>query len=144
MFRRLLAFTAAALLAGAAASTTVLLVAGYRYAPVRSYEVTVELSESATEEHKSAIRSELDDAPGEVVFENREEALARFRKEWKDDPERVAGVQVESMSESFRLTSEGREFDCAPIPRIRELPGVERLWVVMEPTASRPGAEIGC
>ncbi|MFF0377623.1 permease-like cell division protein FtsX [Actinoplanes missouriensis] len=140
----MLVVAAAALFAGAAASSTVMLVSGWRYAPVRSFEVTVELADSATEEHKAAVRSELDDVPGEVVFESREEALTRFRKEWKDDPERVAGVQVESMSESFRLTSEGREFDCAPIPRIRELPGVERLWVVMQPTASRPGAEIGC
>lgn len=135
---------AVALLAGVAISSTVMLLSGWRYVPERTFELTVELADDATEEQKVAVRSELDGLPGEIVFETREQALTRFRERWKDDPERVAGVQVESMSASFRHTSTARNFDCAPIPRLRELPGVERLWVVMQPTASRPGAEIGC
>ena len=137
---------AGALVAGALASTTALLVAGYRYAPERRFEVTVTLQDEATDEQKSAIRAELAELPAgdEVRFETREQALARYRKSWEDDPERVAGVQVESMSEAFHVTATGRDFDCSPIPGIRELAGVERTWVVLRPNGSRPGAELAC
>ncbi|WP_229075385.1 permease-like cell division protein FtsX [Actinoplanes sp. DH11] len=151
MSRRLLtvvAMAAAALFIGAATSITVMLLAGWRYVPERTFELTVELEPAATEAQKSAIRSELEsasaDVSGEVRFETREEALARFREQWKDDPERVAGVQVESMSESFRWTAEAREFDCTPVPAIRQMSGVDRLWVVGNATAGRPAVEIGC
>ena len=137
---------AGALVAGALASTTVLLVAGYRHVPERRFEVTVTLQDAATAEQRSTVHSELADLPadGEVRFETREQALKRYKQSWKDDPERVAGVQVESMPEAFHVTSTGREFECGPIPGIRELSGVDRAWVVMRPSGSRPGAELAC
>lgn len=145
--RFLLAATAAALVVGATVASSVLLLAGYRYLPERRFEVVVYLEPEITVEQRAAVESSFPaglSSGGTVRFETREEALARLRERWKDQRDRVEGIQLESMSESFRLTSIAREFDCAPIPAIRELPGVERVWVVMRPAQSKYGAELSC
>ncbi|MFC7535293.1 permease-like cell division protein FtsX [Actinoplanes sp. GCM10030250] len=144
--RMMLAVTAAALVIGAAASTSVLLLAGYRYVPDRKFEVAVFLEPDISAEDKAVIRAELDEFPdgGAVRLETRDEALARVKETWKHQPDRVEGIQLESMSESFRLISVAREFDCGPVPEIRELAGVERVWIAMRPAGGRYGAELSC
>ncbi|MEU4424260.1 permease-like cell division protein FtsX [Actinoplanes sp. NPDC024001] len=142
----LVAVAGAALVIGAVAATSVMIAAGWRYQPDRQFEVAVFLEPGITAEQRSAIRSELTGFPGagDVRLETRDQALARLREAWKHQPDRVEGIQVETMSESFRLVAVGREFDCGPVPGIRRLPGVERVWIVMHATSSRYGAELGC
>ncbi|MEV6305854.1 permease-like cell division protein FtsX [Actinoplanes sp. NPDC051861] len=145
-FVQTLAITAAALALGAVASTSVMLFAGWRYTPERKFEVAVFLEPEVSESEKETILAELSTFPdaGEVRLETRDEALARLKETWKHQPDRVEGIQIESMSESFRFVAAGRGFDCGSVPGIREMAGVERVWIVMRATPSRYGAELAC
>lgn len=140
----LLLVAVVAMLVGAVAATTVVLVV------VRSnqhqYAVNVFLSNEATAEQKAAIESALHglDPVDGVRLEGREQAWQHFQEMFKDRPDMVAQVSADAMPESFRLTTEGREFDCTRLAPIRGLPGVEEIQVIQRPTGKKAGAVVGC
>ena len=56
----------------------------------------------------------------------------------------IAQVSADAMPESFRLTTKGREFDCARLVPIRRLPGVDQIQVIQRPAKGQAGAVVGC
>ncbi|MDI6102828.1 permease-like cell division protein FtsX [Actinoplanes sp. NEAU-A12] len=141
----LLAAAAGALVFGTVASTGVMLFAGYRYTPEREFSVSVHLYPDADVRQRAAVETAMRRLPAEdgVRLESRQQAYEKLRAR-STDPVQWEGVDAESMPESLHLTTVGRDFDCAPIPGIRKLDGVDRVRVVMRPEAGRPGAEWGC
>ncbi|WP_245724961.1 permease-like cell division protein FtsX [Micromonospora citrea] len=132
------------MLVGALVATTVVLfvVRGDQH----QYAVNVFLSNDATAEQKAAIESALhglDPVEG-IRFEGREQAWQQFRETFKDRPDMIAQVSADAMPESFRLTTEGREFDCTRLAPIRHLPGVDEIQVIQRPTDKKAGAVVGC
>ncbi|GAA1585502.1 permease-like cell division protein FtsX [Actinoplanes couchii] len=143
---RLFAVAAGAVVLGSLASTTAMLLAGWRYAPERQFSVAVYLEPDAGTDQREAVQDALGGLPEGtgVRLETREEAYARFRERVANDPDQLAGVDAGSMPESLHLITNGRSFDCDPIPGIRKLSGVDRVRVVMKPLAGRWGAEVAC
>ncbi|WP_143234845.1 permease-like cell division protein FtsX [Paractinoplanes atraurantiacus] len=134
------------ILAGAGGGVGYLLYAGFRKPVERSYDISVFLKSEVTEAQKTAVRDQLERAPhqGEVKFESRAQALARFKELWKDDPEFVNQVGPNSLPESYRFTWRGATFDCEPLAAVRKLPGVNDLVIVMYPTKNEPAGSIRC
>lgn len=143
---RLLAVAAGALVLGSVASTTAMLLSGWRYTPEREFTVAVYLEPDAGRSQRDAVHEALTELPDHdgIRVETREEAYAKFRERVAYDPEQLAGVDPQTMPESLHLTTVGRGFDCGPIPAIRDLSGVDRVWVTMKPHAGRWGAQVGC
>lgn len=135
---------AVAMLVGALAATTVVLFVSR--ADQRQYAVNVFLTQDVTAEQKTAIESALHALePVEAIrFESREQAWQRFKEMFKDSPDMIAQASADAMPESFRLTTKGREFDCARLVPIRRLPGVDEIQVIQRPTKEKPGAAVGC
>ncbi|MDG4809170.1 permease-like cell division protein FtsX [Micromonospora sp. WMMD1120] len=71
---------------------------------------------------------EADPAVATVVYESREEALARFRTMYRDAPDLVAAVRAEQMPESFRVTLTGRSEYAELAGRVEPLPGVDQMY----------------
>jgi cell division protein FtsX len=142
---QLVAVAAGALVLGSVASTGAMLFAGYRYTPEREYAVAVHLYPDADASQRSAVERALGRLPATngVRLETRQQAYEKLRAR-TSDPVQLEGVEPESMQESLHLTTVGREFDCAPIPPIRKLEGVDRVRVVLKPEPGRPGAEMAC
>ena len=140
-----LAIAAGALILGAIASTSTMLIAGYRYTPEREFTVAVHLLPDADDRQRAAVEKALARLPARdgVRLETRQEAYEKLRAR-SAGPEQMEGVEADSLPESLHLTTVGRDFDCAPIPRIRKLDGVDRVRVVLRPLPGRPGAELGC
>lgn len=110
------------------------------------YDVSVFLSHDATTAQKDAIRTKLDalHPVGGIRFEDRQQAYAEFKKDFKDYPDLVDGTRPDSLPESFRLTSSGTQFDCSALNKVRHLPGVDKTVVVGPPAHGHPGAEVEC
>lgn len=142
---QLLAVAAGALVLGSVASTGAMLFAGWRYTPEREYSVAVHLYPDADAQQRAAVESMLGRLPSEdgVRVETRQQAYEKLRAR-STDPAQLEGVEPDTMPESLHLTTVGRDFDCAPIPRIRTMDGVDRIRVIMRPEPGRPGAELGC
>ncbi|WP_200210672.1 permease-like cell division protein FtsX [Micromonospora coerulea] len=143
-WRLLLVVAAVAMLVGALAATTVVLVIGR--GDQHQYAVNVFLNKDVTAEQKAAIESALDalEPVESIRFESREQAWQHFKEMFKDSPDMIAQASADAMPESFRLTTKGREFDCARLVPIRRLPGVDEIQVIQRPTKGKPGAAVGC
>jgi cell division protein FtsX len=143
---RLLAVAAAALVLGSIASTTAMLLSGWRYTPEREYTVAVFMLPDADAAQRDAVRRKLGVLPAVdgVRVETREQAYEKLRQRVSGDPTQMEGIEAATMPESLHLTTVGRDFDCGPLPSIRKMAGVDRIRVVMRPDGSRPGAELGC
>lgn len=143
---RLLAVVAGALVLGSVASTTAMLLAGWRYAPEREYAVTVVMQPDADTGQREAVQRRLGEVPAVdgVRLQTREQAYEKLRQRVAGDPTQMEGIEATTMPESLYLTTAGRNFDCGPLPSIRKMAGVDRIRVVMRPEGSRPGAELGC
>ncbi|XVU23769.1 permease-like cell division protein FtsX [Actinoplanes sp. CA-054009] len=133
-------------LAGAAGGVGYLLYAGFEKPVERSYDISVFLKPEATEAQKKAIHDQLAKVPheGEVRFENRDQALARFKELWKDEPSFAEQVNAKSLPESYRLTSKVAAFDCAPMKVAGQMAGVNDVVIVMYPVKNEPGGSIRC
>ncbi len=110
------------------------------------YNVAVVLKHDVTAEQKAAIESAahaLHPVDG-IRFETREQAWQNYKEIFKDQPDMVAQVSPDALPESFRLTTQAKEFDCAPVGAIRELPGVEQVTVVQQSTNGHAGAPVRC
>ncbi|MEU4621010.1 permease-like cell division protein FtsX [Actinoplanes sp. NPDC023801] len=142
----LLGTAAGALVLGAVASTTVMLVAGWRYVPEREFTVAVSMEPDADLRQRDAVEQALGALPARdgIRLETREQAYQKLRERAGNDPVQLEGVTAESMPESLSLTTVGRDFECGPLPAVRKMAGVDRVRVVMRPGAGRPGAELVC
>ena len=69
-------------------------------------EVVVDLRDDITDAEWSALRAELaaDPLVTRVEYENKQQVYERFRRDFRDSPEIVAGVGPEDLPASFRLT----------------------------------------
>jgi cell division protein FtsX len=143
---QLLGTAAGALVLGSVASTTVMLVAGWRYAPEREFTVAVSMEPDADSRQRDAVEQALSALPARdgIRLETREQAHQRFRERAGNDPVQLEGITADSMPESLSLTTVGRDFDCGPLPAVRKMTGVGRVRVIMRPAAGRPGAELVC
>ncbi|BEL10472.1 hypothetical protein Q0Z83_086630 [Actinoplanes sichuanensis] len=143
---RLLAVVAAALVLGSIASTTAMLLAGWRYVPEREFTVAVVMQPDADTTQREAVQRRLGELPAVdgVRLQTREQAYEKLRQRVAGDPTQMEGIEAATMPESLHLTTVGRDFDCGPLPLIRKMSGVDRIRVVMRPDGSRPGAELGC
>jgi cell division protein FtsX len=132
------------MLVGAVAATTVVLVVSR--GDQHEYAISVFLTRDVTAEQKTAIESALHALqPVEAIkFESREQAWQHFKEMFKDSPDMIAQASADAMPESFRLTTKGREFDCARLIPIRRLPGVDEIQVIQRPIKGKPGAVVGC
>ncbi|MEV0897059.1 hypothetical protein [Actinoplanes sp. NPDC049802] len=115
----LLTVAAVTLILGAVSATGVMYFSGWRHMPEREFTVAVYMVPDASAEQRAAVREALGGLPA------------------------VDGVRLEAY-ESLHLTTVGRDFDCAPIPAIRESAGVDRVRVTMRPRGRRVGAVLGC
>ncbi|GIE32241.1 hypothetical protein Ait01nite_052860 [Actinoplanes italicus] len=142
----LLGTAAGALVLGSVASTTVMLLAGWRYVPEREFAVSVAMEPDADTRQRDAVKRALGALPARdgIRLETREQAYQRFRERAGNDPVQLEGITADSMPESLSLTTVGRDFDCGPLPAVREMTGVNRIRVVMRPGSGRPGAELVC
>ncbi|GAA2881623.1 hypothetical protein Acy02nite_16450 [Actinoplanes cyaneus] len=122
----------ASMLIGAGAATGAFLFAGLPGQPVHHYSVNIYLKSDATADQKAAVEAALPafEPVGEVQFENRDQAWARFQELFKDRPEYLEGARKESLPESFKLETKGRLFDCAGYTKVRHLPGVDKIQVI--------------
>ncbi|MEU4156093.1 permease-like cell division protein FtsX [Actinoplanes sp. NPDC026670] len=143
---QLLAVIAATLVLGSIASTTAMLLAGWRYAPEREFTVSVVMQPDADTGQREAVQRRLSELPAVdgVRLQTREQAYEKLRQRVSGDPTQMEGIEVATMPESLHLTTVGRDFDCGPLPSVRKMAGVDRIRVVMRPEGSRPGAELGC
>jgi cell division transport system permease protein len=68
-------------------------------------EVSIFLKQDVTTDQRDAIRKRLasDSLVANVVYENKDEAYARFREQFKDSPELVRNVRPKALPESFRV-----------------------------------------
>jgi cell division protein FtsX len=143
---QLLAVATAALVLGSIASTTAMLLAGWRYMPEREFSVAVFMQPDADTGQREAVQRRLGGLPAVdgVRVETREQAYEKLRQRVSGDPTQMEGIEAATMPESLHLTTVGRDFDCGPLPSIRKMAGVDRIRVVMRPESGRPGAELGC
>jgi cell division protein FtsX len=135
---------AVALLVGALGASAVFALAGR--GEQNRYAVTVFLTDDVSAGQRASIESALRGLHpmGDVGFETREQAWQRFKEAFKDKPDLISSGSVDAMPESFRLTTEGAEFDCAQLAPVRRLPGIEKIQVVQRPTKGHAGAVLGC
>jgi len=136
----------AALLVGALLSAAVMLVLDRYGEPENRYQISVFLERDATAEQRSGVASALQalESVDGVRFESREQAFQNLKGLYEETPELIKDFRADQMPESFRLTTTGDVFDCAPIARVRELPGVDEIMVIQVPADGQPGAKIGC
>ena len=139
---------AIALVVGALATFGGLYLAGWRAQPQREFNVSVFLKENATQEQKETVQAALKKLPikGDVHLQSRAEAYAEMKDTYARAGQPLPDYVTEgNLPESYRVTSTGREFDCAPITPLKENTGVNRVLVVMTAAGEgKPGAEIGC
>ena len=81
---------------------------------------------------------------GDIGFETREQAWQHFKEAFKDKPDLITSAAADAMPESFRLTTEGAEFDCAQLAPVRRLPGIDTIQVVQHATKEHASAVLGC
>jgi len=78
-------------------------------------EVAIYLKSDVTDEQRSALRAKLDSDPQlkkPVIYETKQEAYEKFRKEFKDAPDLVDATKAEALPESFRVKmATGTKFD---------------------------------
>jgi cell division transport system permease protein len=140
------AVTVLALAAGAAGAVSVLLLSGWRKPLDREYRVSVFLKDDITAAQRTAVQAALEKLPARdgVHFESRAEAFKKFEELWKDERDKIPGVEADDLPESFRLTVIAPEFDCAPLRAVHALPGVDKPIVSMIAAKGRPGSAIAC
>jgi cell division protein FtsX len=135
---------AVALLVGALGASAVFVLADR--GEQNRYAVTVFLTDDASAGQRALIESALHGLHpvGDVGFETREQAWHHFKEAFKDKPDLIASASANAMPESFRLTTEGAEFDCAQLAPVRGLRGIDSIQVVQQATKEHASAVLGC
>ncbi|GGO23378.1 permease-like cell division protein FtsX [Micromonospora parathelypteridis] len=92
-------------------------------------DASVFLTMEITDQQRSAVNRALatDPAVGTLVFESRDQALARYRKIFADVPELVAPVRADQLPESFRIKLTGRSQYANLAVRVERMPGVDEM-----------------
>ncbi|MDI6103508.1 permease-like cell division protein FtsX [Actinoplanes sp. NEAU-A12] len=145
-----LAVALVALIAGAGAATSGLLLAGWTKPAEQRYGVAFFLEEEITATQKTAIQAELEkaSATGGLRYESGEEAFARYKEMHKNEPGLIEKIEESgasnSLPASFRLTVEASDFDCRTMEAVGALPGVKQYSVLIEPINQIPGFAVRC
>jgi cell division transport system permease protein len=68
-------------------------------------QVSIYLADDVTDEQRAAIEKQLDDSNEvqNVVYESKEEAYARFQRQFSEQPELVKNTPEDALPESFRV-----------------------------------------
>src|SRR3954453_14703157 len=68
-------------------------------------QVSIYLADDVTDEQRAAIEKQLDDSKEvqNVVYERKEEAYARFQRQFSEQPELVKNTPEDALPESFRV-----------------------------------------
>ena len=68
-------------------------------------QVSIFLSDSVTDEQRSAIETELKDSPEvkSYIYESKDEAYQRFQEQFSQQPELVQNTPADALPESFRV-----------------------------------------
>src|SRR3954454_21332906 len=68
-------------------------------------QVSIFLADNVTEEQRAAIQQKLDDSPevATFIYESKDEAYARFKQQFSQQPELVANTPEDALPESFRV-----------------------------------------
>lgn len=145
----LLAVALVALIVGAAASTSILLLSGWRKPAEQRYGVAFFLEKEITAAQAATIQTELAKLPAkDLRHESSEEAFARFKETYKSRPALIEDIEKngskDSLPASFRLTMSASDFDCGAMAAISKLPGVKQHSVVVEPIAQIPSFAVHC
>jgi len=136
-----------ALLVGAGAAFSGLLLTGWRQQPERHYTVVVFFKTDVTAAQQDAARAVLAKIPatGGVRLETSEEAYAKFKEAFKDQPQLVGTMTADAMPQSFWLSTASRkDFDCTLVHPLGGTPGVDQYIVTQSPRDGHPGAKVGC
>jgi cell division transport system permease protein len=95
-------------------------------------QFSVFLTTDVTAAQRKGVEERLRATPdvAEVVYESKDEAYAKFRELWKDDPDFIASVEPDSLPESFRvrmtdLAAYRRTRTDAYQAELKALPGVQ-------------------
>jgi cell division transport system permease protein len=121
-----------AMLIGAGAATSVLLVTGLPGQPTLHFSVIVYLAKDVTAAQKATIEAALPsfEPTGAVKFTSRAQAWRQLQTMMKDRPDLLRDMTEEDAPESYSLDTKGRLFDCTGYARVRHLPGVDKLQVI--------------
>ncbi|MFU8872853.1 permease-like cell division protein FtsX [Micromonospora sp. SL4-19] len=92
-------------------------------------DVSIFLAMDITDQQTSAVNQalEADPAVRTIMFESREQALAKYQKQFEDAPQLVAAVQASMLPESFRLKLAGRSQYPSLAARVGRMPGVDEI-----------------
>lgn len=151
--RRWIAFVSvalAALIAGAGAATSVLLLAGWSKPAEQRYGAAFFLDEEITEAQRNALQAELEKIPGarDLRYESSEQAYARFKETYQNDPELIERVEKsgtqDSLPASYRLTVSASDFRCETMRTAAALPGVKQYSALVEPINQIPSFAVRC
>jgi hypothetical protein len=132
---------------GAALAVSVLLLAGWRHVPVNRYTVSVILETQATVAQREEVRAVLAKLPtvGGVTLQTREQAYADLTKTLTGINKPVPGeFTAETMPETLRASTVGRDFDCSAVTALHVYPGVSHLLVGMEQGGTGQRSTLGC
>jgi hypothetical protein len=134
-----------ALVVGAGGAFAGLYLAGWRSQPERDYSVLVIFKQEATPQQKDDTRAVLEKLPhhGDVHLVTKAEAFAQAKQAYANTTV-LADLTEQNMPESYRTTTTGRDFDCAPLKPLADNTGVSKLQIVTAHTGSSPGAQIIC
>ncbi len=136
-----------ALLVGAGATFGGLHLAGWRQVHEEKYTMVVILKDGTSQQQKDEIQKVLETLPGRsaVRLVGAAEAYAEAQKAYASNPEALAGLKVENMPESFRLSAVQRGFDCTPLKPLGGNPAITKMSVVKPYSSeSDPGADVLC
>jgi len=92
-------------------------------------EVSVFLADDITDAQRTSLDAALAASPlvRSKVYETRAEALARFRKVWRDSPTFIDAVRPETMPESFRVKLKDPEAYDAFAQQLAGRPGIQLI-----------------
>lgn len=102
------------------------------------------LRPDVTDRQRSELETALRSDPriSAVVFESRQSAYARFAALWKDSPDFVASVRVESLPEAFRLRLTTRADFSAVRKSYAKADGVQDIFGWVCPVAAPIGGAL--
>lgn len=107
-------------------------------APDQPAVVQVTLTDDARGAEKNAVAEQARDVPGATNVEHhtREEAYRRFKRTFKDKPELVEAARPEDFPEMYVFRVSDRPEAKPGLRKLRELPGVEKVRVLVKPSGS--------
>ncbi|WP_345626837.1 permease-like cell division protein FtsX [Rugosimonospora acidiphila] len=111
-----------------------------------TYTVLVYLKTTAKDNDKGGVRKALErlHPDGAIRFVTKQQASAKAKKMFSDDPDALKYMTPDNLPESFEADLVTRSISCKGISPIRKMPSVDSLVVVRKYHDGVPAATIGC